>query len=381
MDGRITDANDKFLEMTGYRREDLEHIDWVMMTPPEYRHLDEASVAELAATGVNSAPFEKEYLRKDGTRIPILVAGAMLDESHFDGVAFVVDITERKRAEERLRENEQQLRDIIDGSPTSIVFLKDLEGRFITINKRLEALLGTSREVLRGKTDYDIFPPEKAEYYREHDRRIAETGESLMIEEIADLADGKRHTFLASKFPLRDPTGRLYGVGAVSQDISQIKETEEALRQNEQRLREAETLSRTMNSIHQLIHSTRDSDEMMPAAIREAAAALGGDSAALSLREADGWRIRYVQGLPPEAVGSRMNDDEERHAVLAIKAKQPVVVNDAYNDDRLNREHMKKWGVRSVLVVPLVIGDEAIGVVFFNYQRRTSFFSTYRPTQ
>ena len=69
MDSVITDANDKFLEMTGYTRQDLlaGRIDWVNMTPPEYRHLDEDSVRELKATGVNKKPFEKEYIRKDGT--------------------------------------------------------------------------------------------------------------------------------------------------------------------------------------------------------------------------------------------------------------------------------------------------------------------------
>jgi PAS domain S-box-containing protein len=105
MRGQITDANDKFLEMVGYTRADLKdgQIDWLNMTPPEYRHLDEASVAELKATGVNKAPLEKEYIRKDGTRIPIAVAGAMLDEERVSGVAFVLDITERVRAEKALR--------------------------------------------------------------------------------------------------------------------------------------------------------------------------------------------------------------------------------------------------------------------------------------
>jgi two-component system, chemotaxis family, CheB/CheR fusion protein len=150
-----------------------------------------------------------------------------------------VDLTPIKLAEEAVRRSEQQLRDIIDGSPTSIVFLKDLDGRFITVNKRLEDLLGVSRGALRGKTDFDIFPSERAECYREHDRRIVETGESLLVEEVADLADGKRHTFLASKFPLRDPSGRLFGVGAVSQDITVVKEAEERLRRH---VEEVETL-------------------------------------------------------------------------------------------------------------------------------------------
>ena len=104
MNGMITDANDKFLEMTGYTREELNagKIDWVKMTPPEYRYLDEESAKELKATGVNKNPFEKEFIRKNGTRIPIVVAGAMLDQEGFDGVSFVLDITERKRAEEAL---------------------------------------------------------------------------------------------------------------------------------------------------------------------------------------------------------------------------------------------------------------------------------------
>jgi PAS domain S-box-containing protein len=103
--GQITDANNKFLEMTGYTREDLEtgRIDWANMTPSEFAYLDETSVAELKATGINKTPFEKEYIRKDGSRIPIIVAGAMLDEERVNGVAFVLDITERKRAEEEMQ--------------------------------------------------------------------------------------------------------------------------------------------------------------------------------------------------------------------------------------------------------------------------------------
>jgi two-component system, LuxR family, sensor kinase FixL len=107
INGAITEANDKFLEMLGYRREDLRagRLDWVDMTPPEYRSIVDAAFAELKETGSNRRPFEKEYFRKDGTRLPVLVAGVMLDRERVDGVAFVLDISERKSAEVQMRKS------------------------------------------------------------------------------------------------------------------------------------------------------------------------------------------------------------------------------------------------------------------------------------
>ena len=71
-------------------------IDWARMTPPEFRYLDENSLKELKIFGVNKKPFEKEYFHKNGTRVPILIAGAMLDKEFFNGVAFVMDKLLRK---------------------------------------------------------------------------------------------------------------------------------------------------------------------------------------------------------------------------------------------------------------------------------------------
>lgn len=99
-DGRITDANNKFLAMTGYTREDLAHgrLRWAELTPSKYWPSDERALAQLESTGVD-IPYEKEFIRKDGTRVPVIIGAAMLDESHQEGVAFVLDITERKEAE------------------------------------------------------------------------------------------------------------------------------------------------------------------------------------------------------------------------------------------------------------------------------------------
>ena len=87
-------------------------------------------------------------------------------QGRFTGAVHVArDITERKRAEEALRERERLLQDVIDGSPSPI-FLKDRDGKFITINASLERMLGISRDEIKGKTDYDIAPKEVADYWR-----------------------------------------------------------------------------------------------------------------------------------------------------------------------------------------------------------------------
>jgi PAS domain S-box-containing protein len=110
MDGRITSANDTFLEMSGYSRDDLREgrLNWKRMTPPEFHIHDESRVDELLATGTISH-FEKEYLRKDGTRVPVLIGSVMLEGSKAEIVTFVLDISERKRAE---RERESLLQSL-----------------------------------------------------------------------------------------------------------------------------------------------------------------------------------------------------------------------------------------------------------------------------
>ncbi|MFZ0442300.1 MAG: PAS domain S-box protein, partial [Methanobacterium sp.] len=119
------------------------------------------------------------------------------------------DITKRKKAEEVLNQSQKLLQDIINGFPSPI-FVKDTEGRFLTINKKLEELLGVKNEELIGKTDYDVITKELADYYRANDRKVLKEGKAIPIEEEADLIDG-HHTFIANKFPIYDSNGKPYG--------------------------------------------------------------------------------------------------------------------------------------------------------------------------
>jgi PAS domain S-box-containing protein len=96
--------------MLGYSREELisGRIGWTDLTPAEWARADQDALAEVSATG-SSRSYEKEYFRKDGSRVPILIAGALFEWKPDEGVAFVIDMTDRKRAEEKLRASEQRL--------------------------------------------------------------------------------------------------------------------------------------------------------------------------------------------------------------------------------------------------------------------------------
>ena len=114
IDGRIIEANDTFLRMVGYDREDLlsGRVHWTDLTPPEWLDVSARAVEEVKITG-SLQPYEQEFFRKDGSRVPILIGAAHFEEGGNQGVAFVLDLTERKQAEAEARESEQRYREML----------------------------------------------------------------------------------------------------------------------------------------------------------------------------------------------------------------------------------------------------------------------------
>jgi PAS domain S-box-containing protein len=193
-----------------------------------------SSVTLEADSSVNKS-VEMRCRRKDGSTFPVeLALSRHMVAGTWVSTCIMRDLTERKREEEALQNNIRLLEDVMDSS-TSPIFLKDLEGKFISINSPLEKMLGKSRQEMKGKTDYDIAPKELADYWRSHDKKVLDTGKAIQVEEVADLPAGQ-YVFLSNKFPLVDTHGEIYGVGAISQDITDRKQAEQELIQKNEDL-------------------------------------------------------------------------------------------------------------------------------------------------
>ncbi|MEG3436834.1 PAS domain S-box protein [Pannus brasiliensis CCIBt3594] len=154
----------------------------------------------------------------------------------FAGMVLTQNITGRKMIELELQESERRTRSILDRSE-AVIYLKDLQGRYLFVNRQYEKLCGITNEEIPGRTDYDIFPATVADRFVENDREVIAKGTACRFEEIIPLPEGAR-TYLAIKFLLTDNNGRPYAICGISTDITERKQAEEILRGNEQRLRE-----------------------------------------------------------------------------------------------------------------------------------------------
>ncbi|WP_051390058.1 AAA family ATPase [Bradyrhizobium sp. Ec3.3] len=208
-EGRILEANDAFLRILGYDREDvaLGRLHWTELSPPEWRERDLRTRALLDTTGI-VPPFEKEYVRKDGSRVPVLIGATLFKQGGDEGVAFVLDLTERKRAEEALRESERSLRSAIDGIPGFVAVLAP-NGEIETLNRQIVEYCGQSLEELKNwATNGPIHPDDLPRVVEILTKSIA-TG--VLYETVTRMRrfDGEYRWFDVRGVPIRDDSGRI----------------------------------------------------------------------------------------------------------------------------------------------------------------------------
>jgi len=229
-DGRILEANDAFLRIVGYEREDLDagRMRWADMTPPDLREREAERVREHKRTGALQ-PFEKEYFRKDGSRVPVLVGVTIFEEGGNQGVGFVLDLTERKQAEIALRESEEQWKAVFENNPV-MYFMVDADGTILSVNPfgaeqlgyRVDELVGRSVTIVFYEPDRDAVLKNAAACFAQPGqamswelRKVRKSGEVIWVRETA------RATLINKRFVLL----------IVCEDITESRRATETLRE------------------------------------------------------------------------------------------------------------------------------------------------------
>ena len=234
-DGRIIMANSAFVQMLGFSSfEELSEkkVDDEGFAPgyprPTFKNLIEKKGKVIG--------FESAFLRRDGTTIFVRENARVVRDSSsrvlcYEGI--VEDITERKKAEDALKQYQLMVESAQDA-----IFFKDLKSRYIVANKKTLEAFGLPREQVIGKNDYKIMPDkEEAKKNIESDNVVFQTGKPIEITKQMTGRDGKKHWFQAVKVPQFDNKGKIIGLVGVARDITEFKKDEESLKEAEQRFR------------------------------------------------------------------------------------------------------------------------------------------------
>jgi PAS domain S-box-containing protein len=238
-DGQLGLVNRAFEQLTGYTGEELRALDWTAtLTPPEWREIERQKLQELDLTG-QPVRYEKEYIRKDGSRVPIeLLVHLVRDpkgkpEYYY---SFLTDITERKRAEEALRESERQFRTLADSIP-NLAWRANSDGYITWYNRRWYEYTGTTPQQMEGWGWQSVHDPQTLPEVLERWKASIATGEPFDMTFPLRGADGRFRPFLTRVTPLKDAQGRVQQWFGANTDVSEQQQAEAAMRDLNARLR------------------------------------------------------------------------------------------------------------------------------------------------
>ncbi|MEG4943883.1 PAS domain S-box protein [Microcoleus sp. F4-D5] len=239
INGRIIDANDPFLKTVNYTRNDLVagRINWQAMTPPEYVDLDTKKVAELKV-GNTVIPFEKEFIRSDGSRVAVMLGSTFLEGTQQFGVSFVLDLSERKQAEAELQIHQQLLESILKTIPNFLYIYDAVENKNIYANASVTTMLGyTAQELQDWGTDalVNLVHPEDMLKLIAGMERLTHSSNPHETDDIDYRIKHKngewRWVHDRSTIFKRTPDGQMKQVIGSVLDISDRKQAEESLKQ------------------------------------------------------------------------------------------------------------------------------------------------------
>ena len=237
-EGRVLEANASYQRLSGYSHEELTDLHFMDLEASENADEVAAHIVQIVQKGADL--FETRHRTKDGRNWPVEMSVSYLP---FDGgrfFAFARDIGPREemrqsllRSQHNLEEqvavrtaeleaSRQQLASIIDNLP-AVLYIKDLDGRYLSVNRCHVREIGFPKERVIGATDWDLFPAAMARRFSEVDRQALISGQPITLEESVLTHSGLKHDYLTTKLPLLDAQGDAYAVLGIAVDITQIK--------------------------------------------------------------------------------------------------------------------------------------------------------------
>jgi len=230
--GGITDANDAFLDMVGYTSQELKSgmVNWSAMTPPECANLDKKGLQEIKEKGV-CTPFEKEYIKKDGQRVPVLIGGAsLMGEGQVD-ICYAIDISERKLAEEMFQRERDKAKTYLDVAGVILVVI-NADQTVALINKKGCEVLGYEESEIVGEKWFDNFLTER-------DRERTKAAFSRLIGGDIEPTEYYENPVLTKNnierliawhnSVLRNSAGEIVAILSSGEDVTERKQAEEDL--------------------------------------------------------------------------------------------------------------------------------------------------------
>ena len=238
LDFKVTYANQLAFNKFGYTREELVNgLNCLDMIIPEEKERARINVQKRLN---KELLLSNEYnaLKKDGSCFPVLihVDPIIRDKDHIGYRGVVVDITDRKKAEEELKKSEAFLHELLDAIPLP-VYYKNIEGRYLGYNYAFKTLLGINDTEFIGKTLHEVLPEQQASFFKTKDDELFEKGGIQQYEWKVTNSDGLQRNVIFNKATFRDQHGNIIGLIGTIIDITDRKLMEEAIKENEYKLR------------------------------------------------------------------------------------------------------------------------------------------------
>jgi len=235
--GRCVFVNHTWCQIVGAQPEEADDEKWQQFVHPDDMRRVARDWAAAAAQGIDIVAEFRFVNKAAGIRWVSAAARPIRDilGTVTGYVGTIVDITDRRAAENIVRASQAQLQSILDHT-TAVIYLKDLQGRYILINRQWELLFHRPLSEVVGRTTKDLFPQHTAEQFQANDRTVIESNKPIAVEEVVPQEDGP-HTYLTVKFPVTDGQGAIVAIGGISTDITDRKQAQEALEAEQELMR------------------------------------------------------------------------------------------------------------------------------------------------